>query len=141
VIEDASEAISHLAQCILGSLAFCNVADYTCEHLFTIFEDFTEGHFDRKLAAVFTQPYELSRAAHHARFSRSQVTVQPGHAKFSVSFGHKHRDRLTDDLFCPVAEDAFRPTIEPPDYPVRRYGHYRVEGGVQNGAVACLALS
>jgi hypothetical protein len=102
---------------------------------------FAKGHFDRELATVFTEPYELSRAAHHARFARSQVTVQSGHAKFSVSFGHKQRDRLPNDLFCPVAEDAFRPTIEPAHYPGGRYDHDRVEGRVQNSAVACLALS
>jgi hypothetical protein len=67
--------------------------------------------------------------------------VQSSRAKFSVSFGHKQRNRLSNDLFCLVAEDAFRPTIEPSDYPIRRYGHDRVEGRVQNGAVACLALS
>src|SRR5215217_381251 len=141
VIEDASEAISHLAQRILGSLALGDVADHTCEQPLPVLIGFAEGHFDRELAAVFTQPYELSRAAHHARFARSQVTVQPGHAEFAVSFGHKQRDRLPDDLFCPVAKDAFCPTIKPPDYPVWRYGHDRVEGSVQNGAVACLALS
>src|SRR5215217_1621225 len=46
VIEDASEAISCFAQRILGSLALGDVADYTCEQLFTILEDFTEGHLD-----------------------------------------------------------------------------------------------
>src|SRR5918993_3182730 len=141
VIEDASKAISHLAQRILDSLALGDVADHTCEQPLPILMGFPEGHFDRKLAAIFAQPYKLSRTAHHARFPRSQVAVQPGHTKIPVSFGHKHRDRPPDDLLCPVAEDAFRPTIEPPDYPIRRYGHYRLEGGVQNGAVACLALS
>src|SRR5215208_1700653 len=145
VIEDASEAISCLAQRILGSLALRYVADHTREQPFAILISFTEGHLDRELAAVFSQPHELGRAAHYVRFPRSQVTVEPGHTEIPVSFGHKQRDRLPDDLFCPVAEDAFCPTIEPPDYPVdypvRRYGHDRVEGRIQNGAVARLAFS
>src|SRR5215204_7506221 len=57
VIEDASEAISCLAQRILGSLALGDVADYTCEQPLPILLGFTEGHLDRELAAVFTQPY------------------------------------------------------------------------------------
>src|SRR5215203_346762 len=57
VIEDASEAISCLAQRILGSLALGDVADYTCEQPLSILLGFTEGHLDRELAAVFTQPY------------------------------------------------------------------------------------
>src|SRR5829696_2572162 len=100
---------------------------------------FAEGHLDRELAAVLSQPHEFGRAAHHARFARSQVTVQSGHAKLSVSFGHEKCDRPPDDLFCRVAEDAFRPTVEPPDQSLRRYGHDRVEGRVQNCTVARLA--
>jgi len=102
---------------------------------------FTEGHLDRKFAAVFAQPHELDRAAHNARFARSQVTVQSSHAKLSIPFWHQQRNRLSNNLFCPVAEDALRPTIEPPDDPLGRYGYDRVECRIQNGAVACLALS
>jgi len=102
---------------------------------------FAEGHLDLEFAAVFAQTHELDRAAHNVGTARSQVTVQPGHAEFSVSFGHKQRYRLPDDLFCPVAKGSFRPAIKPPDYPFWRYGHDRVECRVQNGAVACLALS
>jgi hypothetical protein len=102
---------------------------------------FAERHLDRELAAVFAQPHEFGRAAHHARVARLQVTVQPCHAEFSISIGHEQGDRLPDDLFCPVAEGAFRPTVEPPDQAVRRYGHDRVEGRVQYGAIARLALS
>src|ERR687893_2155477 len=112
VIEDASEAISHLAQRILGSLALGDVADHTREQPLPILMGFAEGHLDRKLAAVFTLPYELSRATYHARFARSQVTVQSGHAEFSVSFGHEQRNWLSNNLFCLVGEDALRPTIE-----------------------------
>jgi hypothetical protein len=75
VIEDASEAISCLAQRILGSLALGDVTDHAREQPLPILMRFAEGHLDRKLAAVFTLPYELSCAAHHARFARSQVTV------------------------------------------------------------------
>jgi hypothetical protein len=102
---------------------------------------FAKGHFDRELAAVFPQPYKLGRATYHARLACSQVPVQSGHAKISVSFGHKQSDWLPNDLFCPAAEDAFRPTIKPPDYPIRCYGHDCIEGRVQNGAVASLAFS
>jgi hypothetical protein len=42
--------------------------------------------------------------------------------------------RLPDDLFCPLAEDAFRPAVEPAHYPVGRYGHDRVEGRVKCGS-------
>src|SRR5215216_4000518 len=139
--EGTPEALLTLSERTLGPLALGDVADYTREQSFTILVSFTKGHLDGELAAVFTQSHQLSRATYHARFARLQVTVQPGYAMFAVSFGHNHRDRLPDDLFRPVAKDAFRPTIEPPDYPIRRYGHDRVEGGVQNGAVACLALS
>src|SRR5215211_3457875 len=141
VLYQRAKALLALFDSILELLALGDVPDHTREQPFSILVSFAEGHLDRELAAVFAQRYELRRAAHHARFARSKVTVQSGHAKFSVSFGHKQRDRLPDDLFCPVAEDAFRPTIEPPDYPVRCYGHNRVEGRVQNGAVACLAFS
>jgi len=102
---------------------------------------FAEGHLDREFAAVFAQPHELDRAAHHLRFARSQVTAQSGYTEIPVSFGHKQRDRLPNDLSCLMAEDVFCPMIEPPDYPIRRYDHDRVERRIENGAVACLALS
>src|SRR5215208_6415772 len=57
MIEDASEAISCLAQRILGSLALGDVADYSREQPLPILMSFAEGHLDRKLAALFTQPY------------------------------------------------------------------------------------
>jgi hypothetical protein len=67
--------------------------------------------------------------------------VQASHAKFPVSLGHEQRDRLPNDLFGAVAEYVSCTTIKPLDYPVGRYGHDRVKRRVQNGAVACLALS
>src|SRR5918998_6086873 len=143
-VEDRDDVRSMLyqrAEALLALLALGDVADHTREQPLPILMGFAEGHLDRKLAAVFTLPYELSCAAHHARFARSQVTVQPSNAEFSVSFGHEQRYRLPNNLFCLVGEDAFRPTIEPPDYPLRRYGHDRVECRVQNSAVACLAFS
>ena len=75
VLEDASEAISCLAQRILGSFALGDVADHPREQPFPMLVGFAEGHLDREFAAVFTQPYELSRAAHNTRFARSQVAV------------------------------------------------------------------
>jgi hypothetical protein len=75
VLEDASEAISCLAQRILGSLALGDVADHPCEQPLPMLMGFAERHLDRELAAVLTQPYELSRAAHNTRFARSQVAV------------------------------------------------------------------
>src|SRR5215204_6406341 len=141
VLKQGADALLAFFKGFLDLLALGDVADHTREQSFTILIGFAEGHLDRELAAVLSQPHELGRAAHHVRFARSQVAVQSSHAKFAVSFGHKQRDRLSDDLFCPVAEDALRPTIEPPDYPVWRYGHDRIEGRIQNGTVACLALS
>src|ERR671910_2959902 len=138
--EGTPEALLTLSERTLGPLALGDVADYTREQSFTILIGFAERHLDGELAAVLSQSHELGRAAHHVRFARSQVAVQSSHAKFAVPFGHKQRDRLSDDLFCPVAEDALRPTIEPPDYPVWRYGHDRIEGRIQNGTVACLAF-
>jgi len=128
-------------ECILGPFALGDVADHTREQPFPVLMGFAKGHFDREFTAVFAQPYELGRAAHHARFARSQVTVQASHTEIPVSFGHKQRDRLPNDLFCPVAEDTFRPAVEPAHYPVGRYGHDRVEGRVQYGTVTRLALS
>src|SRR5215203_2437624 len=141
VLYQRAEALLALFDSCLGLLALGDVADHTREQPVPILMGFAKGHFDRELAAVFAQPYELSRASHHARFARLQVTVQSGNTEIPVSFGHKQRNRLPNDLFCPVAEDAFRSAVEPPDYPIGRYCHYRVEGRVQNGAVARLALS
>jgi hypothetical protein len=141
VLEDAPEAISCLAQRVLGSFALGDVADQPREQPFPMLVGFAEGHLDREFAAVFTQPHQLGRAAHDTRLARSQVAVQTGHTEIPVSLGHKQRYRLPDDLIRPVSEDAFCTTIEPPDYPVRRYGHDRVKGRAQNGAVASLTLS
>jgi len=58
---------------------------------------------------------------------------------FSISL--RSVTRLPDDLFCSLAEHAFRPAVEPAHYPVGRYGHDRVEGRVKHGAVARLRLS
>src|SRR5918998_81497 len=83
-----AEALLALLEDFLDLLALGDVADYGREQSFTILKGFTEGHFDRKLAAVFSQPHELGRVAHHARFARSHVAAQSGHAEFSVSFRH-----------------------------------------------------
>src|SRR5215211_1223496 len=140
-LDERAVPLLGLPQLSLRLLAFGDVADHAGEQSLPILVGLAQRHLDRELATVFAQPYQLGRAAHHARFARSEVAVQPDHAEFAISFGHKERDRLPDDLFCPVAEGALRPAVEPPDQAVRRYGHDRVEGRVQNGAVARLALS
>src|SRR5215211_4333379 len=55
--EGTPEALLTLSERTLGSLALGDVADYTREQSFTILIGFAEGHLDRKLAAVFTQPH------------------------------------------------------------------------------------
>src|SRR5215213_9856323 len=89
VPKQGADALLALFKSFLDLLALGDVADHTREQSFTILIGFAEGHLNGELAAVLSQPHELGRAAHDARLARSQVTVQPGHAKFSVSFGHK----------------------------------------------------
>src|SRR5215204_2619858 len=81
-----AEALLALLDDFLDLLALSDVTDDGRKQPFTILEDFTEGHFDRKLATVFAKPHQLGRAAYHARFARSYVAVQSGHAEIPVSF-------------------------------------------------------
>jgi hypothetical protein len=102
---------------------------------------FTEGHLDRKFAAVIAQPHELGRATHHACLARLQVASQTGRAEIPVPLGHQQRDRSSYHVLRSVAEDAFRPAVERSNYCIGRYGYDRIEGRVHNGAVALFAFS
>ena len=87
-IEDASEAISELAQRILGSLrsVTSRITPVNARPPSSRISprDISMGNS----LPSFRSPTS-SVVPHNTRFARSQVAVQSAHAKFAVSFGHK----------------------------------------------------
>ena len=117
-----------------------DIAGDAGEHALVAHVQFADREVHGEGGAVLAQADDLAADADDLLLAGGQVVVQVAVVLVPVGLGHEHLDVLADDLGGRVAEEPLGRRVHRLDLAVRVDGEDRVDGRVEDGAGAGLAV-